>query len=257
MTPAADATDAEWALSRMRDRTGVAWIVPDCFPAVVRIMHPLTADNLDDGGRPVRWADALPDYLNATSETPFSEQLASHSTDDGILDRSYIDLLLPYLTAETTTPDDAYFGLWKGFGGLSAGSTAGMFFLRAALNPLTRARLALQQRQQRRRNEGAVLAAQSFVESCVAVDWWGGREMALMTGPLSAIDALGGDDFGRGVDPLGPQWWWPKDRAWFMGNEIDDAWTYLAGSRALIDQVLMLAATGAFEGFQVSFSSRS
>lgn len=32
--------------------------------------------------------------------------------------------------------------------------------------------------------------------------------------------------------------WWPADHAWCVASEIDHAWTYVGGSRALIDAVL-------------------
>jgi hypothetical protein len=35
-----------------------------------------------------------------------------------------------------------------------------------------------------------------------------------------------------------PQWWWPEDRAWFVGTEIDDAWTYVAGRTSFVGEVL-------------------
>ncbi len=32
--------------------------------------------------------------------------------------------------------------------------------------------------------------------------------------------------------------WWPADRAWFIATEVDFAWTYVGGTRALIDALL-------------------
>ena len=32
--------------------------------------------------------------------------------------------------------------------------------------------------------------------------------------------------------------WWPADRAWFVSTEVDAAWTYVGGSRTLIDTLL-------------------
>ena len=32
--------------------------------------------------------------------------------------------------------------------------------------------------------------------------------------------------------------WWPDDRAWFVSTEIDFMWTYVAGSRECVDDVL-------------------
>ena len=32
--------------------------------------------------------------------------------------------------------------------------------------------------------------------------------------------------------------WWPADRSWIVATEIDFCWTYVAGDRAAIDDVL-------------------
>ena len=35
-----------------------------------------------------------------------------------------------------------------------------------------------------------------------------------------------------------PNLWWPADRAWCVATEVDAAWTYVGGSRELIDRLL-------------------
>jgi len=35
-----------------------------------------------------------------------------------------------------------------------------------------------------------------------------------------------------------PTMWWPEDRAWFVSTEVDFAWSYLGGSRALVNEIL-------------------
>lgn len=118
---------AEWALSRMRGRDGVALIVPDSFPAVVRIMHELAEDiGPDDGAyipRAVRWRDALPELM-AREDSPWidEEDLGRLNTMPGVLDRSIIERLMPSLSQATTTPLESLFGLWGGHGGLHGGA---------------------------------------------------------------------------------------------------------------------------------------
>jgi hypothetical protein len=58
------------------------------------------------------------------------------------------------------------------------------------------------------------------------------RAYHLLTGPVAAAPVL----------PT-PAWrcaalWWPADRAWLVGTEIDGYLTYVGGSRAAIDAVL-------------------
>jgi hypothetical protein len=61
------------------------------------------------------------------------------------------------------------------------------------------------------------------------------RSHLLLRGPLGAASAPLGAS-GRGQ--VGAQLWWPRDRAWLVAAEIDLAWTYVAGARPLIGQIL-------------------
>jgi hypothetical protein len=69
------------------------------------------------------------------------------------------------------------------------------------------------------------------------------REYLILTGPLNAVGKLGvweawdpGDsrDFRR----ITPNLWWPEDRAWCAGNEVDAGWTCSGGTRELIQEIL-------------------
>ncbi len=33
--------------------------------------------------------------------------------------------------------------------------------------------------------------------------------------------------------------WWPEEKAWFVSSEVDYAWTYVGGSRRLVDDLLV------------------
>lgn len=117
--------------------------------------------------------------------------------------------------------------------------------------------MAVERRRIQQTYTDAAQIGERFVASCAEIPWWGGREMALMSGPLSAVFALGGSmPEPDGVSDRGPQMWWPSDRAWFVGNEIDDAWTYIAGPRSLIDAVLDLDRHRVLEAYEVSFGQR-
>lgn len=249
----------EWALSRMRGRDGVALIVPDRFPAVVRIMHELTEDIGPDNGeyipRAVRWNETLPTYLKSGPSAYLEQEVEPYNTEQGVLTRSIVATLLPLLTSATTTPQECLYGLWSGHGGLHQTSRGVFaFYAEDISEDEQRDRTAkLQQEADRRTAETTAV-----LERCPEVSWWGGRDAYLMQGPLDAIDCLGAADSFTDdeTDPLGPMWWWPKDRAWFIGNEIDDAWSYLAGPQSLIDDVLRLSESGAVEAYPVTFGSR-
>ncbi len=65
--------------------------------------------------------------------------------------------------------------------------------------------------------------------------------MILFDGPIEAVSQIGHTDpFAHALWRQSPQWWWPDDRAWFVGTEIDFAWTYDGGPRSLIDAILAL-----------------
>jgi hypothetical protein len=42
----------------------------------------------------------------------------------------------------------------------------------------------------------------------------------------------------RGLFDQSPNLWWPDDRSWVVATEIDYAWTYVGGSRALVERIL-------------------
>ena len=78
----------------------------------------------------------------------------------------------------------------------------------------------------------------TFAAACPVEPWWGGRDMILFDGAVDAVSTIGHRQDHAGIVRQCPQWWWPADRAWFVGTEIDDPWTYVAGTRRLIGEVL-------------------
>jgi hypothetical protein len=61
------------------------------------------------------------------------------------------------------------------------------------------------------------------------------RSYLLYQGPAEAALALPALD---GTFGQSPNLWWPDDRAWCVASEIDLPWTYVGGSRGLIDAIL-------------------
>jgi hypothetical protein len=61
------------------------------------------------------------------------------------------------------------------------------------------------------------------------------RGYYLFEGPIDgATESFDPASFGWQPSNL----WWPEDHAWFVANDTDWAWTYVGGSRALIDSML-------------------
>jgi hypothetical protein len=75
-----------------------------------------------------------------------------------------------------------------------------------------------------------------------------GREYLLLRGPLDAVST-----FHLGLFFLPPNFWWPQDRAWCVATEIDFDWTYVGGSRELIDAVL---GTDGLEALETTIDAR-
>lgn len=60
------------------------------------------------------------------------------------------------------------------------------------------------------------------------------REEVLLAGPLTeAVSPVALDEFAEL-----PDLWWPQDRAWCLGGDVDLASTYVGGSRELIAELL-------------------
>lgn len=59
------------------------------------------------------------------------------------------------------------------------------------------------------------------------------RSYLLYVGPVAAATA-----FATPGAPHAPTLWWPEDRAWFVGGDVDLDSTYVGGSEALIEELL-------------------
>ncbi|HET9611234.1 MAG TPA: hypothetical protein VFP06_16605 [Acidimicrobiales bacterium] len=189
---------------------------------------------------------------------------------EGGLDVAAVRALADHLVPATATPDDCWFCLWVGYGSV-AGRAAGrpdepgvaawvrwrwyqarrpadtwyVVGSRSGWRAWVHKWLALWRLRRRGRRwsrriravtrrcgivttpereyllfRGPVVAAAS---AAVPAPWplWGGSTLDLDDGALD-----------------GPNLWWPADRAWVVASEIDLTWTYLGGSRAIVDAVV-------------------
>jgi hypothetical protein len=218
----------------MSGRHGVDLVVPDRFEAYARIHH-----RIHDGRR---WADVAPDYLvRGTAPYNVVGTVMEYIDGDGNLDAEDTDALAPLLAAATATPNDCHYALWQGWGWVQPGSTR-----------MVVARDAATARASERARNDAMAPVWEVTAACPVEPWWGGRDMVLFDGPVHAVATIGHRD--SAAAPLHrqcPQWWWPEDRTWFVGTEIDHPWTYVAGSSALIDEIV---ASSCWESLRVESS---
>lgn len=99
------------------------------------------------------------------------------------------------------SPGRCLFGVWEGYGGT----------------------LSVQ-------GPVADVLPQRVVETPVFELPW--RSYAMFEGPVAGATCFSVSRF------QSPNLWWPDDRSWCVASEIDLAWTYVAGSRSLIDELL-------------------
>lgn len=214
LIPARSIDHARWATDRMAGRAGIALIVPDGFAAYARILHPL-----HDGS----WDDLDPLYRNPAVADgdkypwPHPEPLRSA---EGVLCDEAVDALRVVLSDHTTTPEQCHYAVWGGWGQFTASPR--FKTVDGVVEPIP--------------YSGAEQAVHGFVAECAIHPWWGGRDMFLFDGRIDRVTNI------ASTSPFGdsrqsPPWWWPQDRAWFLGTEIDDPWTYLAGTPELIVDV--------------------
>jgi hypothetical protein len=198
-------SDADWVVAALRpwgqpggDAVAVASFVPETYSAHARILHPARGP---DGDR--RWADLAADTGVPTGPATGFRAVSSL---DPQADRAAWDAVVP---SEGSLPAPQLAAL-------------GSALARSTTTP----------------------GRCSFC-FWVGLGFFGGqgdcdliqlphREHFLFTGPL----ALTQRGFRFGAWEQSPNMWWPDDRAWFVGTDIDGYSTYVGGSTACIEAVL-------------------
>jgi hypothetical protein len=232
-------SQAAW-LAETALEIGVAGsFVPTGLDAYVQVLHP--AETSD--GNLVRWrevaewlrAPLLPgvwfqDLEELASAAPEADRPWAHAPREGEIPDEVLDRLTPVLTRHTTS-EHGWFCLWDGWGFLTGSmsrvvawhvdhqpppGTPSCFHSRPAFPPEVR--------------KGPKVHLPT-------------RDYFLFEGPLAAAGGLGAfvtwDPEGdREFERQTPSLWWPDDRSWCLGNEIDAGFTCIGGSRALINELL-------------------
>jgi hypothetical protein len=205
--------ESDWLEPRLSGYHSVTSVVPDGFPAYVRILHPARSRN----NAPVRWAQIagwsgrvmhrLAEFHRIRDPLP-SFGGEPEPWDDGEPETGNLapDLMrMLYATLrDYTTSDACWFCVWDGYSDMR-GSTAPTVILP-------------------------------------------GRGYLLFGGPLTAAMntdwSPGGSIFAR----QSPNLFWPQDRSWCVGSEIDLHATLVGGPLALANA---LVANPALEAWRV------
>ncbi|MGW8377973.1 hypothetical protein [Streptomyces sp. ODS28] len=242
--------EAAWVRERLDDFASdtAASVVPRGFEAYARLPHPLSADDVEgvEGeGSEAEWPDVHWARVAEWSGMPLEREsrfpdiaLPPHTPEgprpwdgngpeEGSLTGPALHALLEVLRRHTPDPERCWFCVWDGYGwdgaatfsfsaldtGDGEGDGGGEGSGRAVVPPQP--------------SDPVPASVRSGPRVSLPH-----REYFLWHGDLSAALAF--------VDSEGqsPNLWWAGDRSWCVASEIDLTWTYVGGSRALIDELL-------------------
>jgi hypothetical protein len=231
LRPSSSLVEAEWLAPRLRSfASAVASIVPDEFPAYVRILHPARGVN----GEPLRWADVAAwsgARMHRLVQFHAIERSRSSAMDNasapwtnppepGSLSPHLLTALCEVLAGHTSTKDSCWFCLWDGYGWLYGGSAVSFTPSGDTSN------------RAGHRTVPPALPPEVLHGPKVSLPY---RNYLLFNGPLEAAGELGWTLPWGSFDPQSPNLFWPQDRTWCVASEIDLFCTLVAGSEALAE----------------------
>ena len=237
LRPSTSLVEAEWLAPRLRSfASGVAAIVPDEFPAYIRILHPARGVH----GEPVRWADVAA-WSGGTMHRLVQFHAIERSRSSGSGSDSAPSInppehgnLLPYLLTalyevlarHTSTKDSCWFCLWDGYGWLHGSPAASVVVFTPSGDTSNTAGM---------HTVPPALPTEVLHGPKVSLPY---RNYLLFNGPLDAATELGRTTPWGGFDPQSPNLFWPQDRTWCVASEIDLFCTLVAGSEALAEALI-------------------
>jgi hypothetical protein len=206
LTPAEDTKAADWIVAALRTfAKSVTSLVPEGYPAYVRVLHPAYRDQ-----QPVRWSEiASANGTQAHAGMQLCGLTGSYrferEAQPGVYERAPIEGSLPaeirpslagVLSQQTRTPDRCWFAVWNGYGNAKREDVqrAPTFKVPAREYHLLRA------------------AIESIHDEMLTPPW---RQCANI--------------------------WWSDDHAWCIATEIDLKTTYIGCSEACRDALTAAA----------------
>ena len=217
--------EADWIAERLGPfGRSVTSVVPGGFEAYGRMLHPAEAPHLGHG-QLVRWREvAAWSGVELRPNSPFhSVAMPSQPPETaapwkgqgpstGSLYPADAQVLSAVLREWTSTPEDCWFCLWAGYGWETGG-----------------AMLAA-------RGEPAEVLPSPIPDGVLGGPHvhLPGREYLLYHGPVEAVTAT----MALSMSEQTPKIWWPADQAGCVASEIDLAWSYIGGTRALVESLL-------------------
>lgn len=179
-----DVSDADWLPPCLHPfARDVGSIIPDSYPAYIRIFHEPRSANLRSNWPP------------------------------GSVPMAVRRILIEALRAETSTPARCCFCVWEGWGDLDDLGVTERLHLPGRAYLMHEGPIDMALASPPRRSAAAI------------------SSMGAATVELPKPGSVEHDNQSASL-------WWPADRAWFVSTEVDDSWTYLAGSQKVIDSLV-------------------
>ena len=166
-------------------------------------------------------ASVVPDGFGSYTRIQHEHE-GDPSQVQGTIPAEQLTLLTPVLTEFTTTPESCWYAVWEGEGHWYYGSAHTIYGLSPKETENELARLDAISRERDR----IMRAAAKF--TALRLDYF------LFRGPIGAAGSLGV----AGWMHKTANFWWPDDRAWCVGTNIELPETYIGGNQALTDRLL-------------------
>ena len=230
-----DRDRAEWIRPRIDPELSVGYVVPTGFEAYARVLHPVE----DQGaGELISWAQVAAETGRTVHALVQWHRLVGRDEyfhrSGGDWDRGEprigdllpeaLGPLLRILVGHTTTPDSCWFCLWEGYGWIHPRSGS-----RHVVSSWTGSGAPPE-------TPVAPSAVPPRLVDAARVELQ--RDYLLLHGPVESALFLGDQVAPDWFDPQSPNLFWPEDHAWCVGTDIELDSTLVAGSAALVDELL-------------------
>jgi hypothetical protein len=129
----------------------------------------------------------------------------------------------------TDTPSESWFAIWEGHGYDTRQSS---LYWEGEPTPEERARIEVRQAELRAEDARLALSIRAELQRMPTFDL-PGRTYYLLTGAVSDVAAIRWP--GETERWFRPDLWWPSDRQWFLGTDVDFWCNYVGGSAAMTD----------------------
>ncbi len=226
MRPLDDHSAALWVKQRLlpfnrEDGLRVGNVVPQGFEAYARVFHPASRYITDrQKWVPARWAEIASWTGRIAHPAMQFHAILGHPEnhaikpqwgslpDEGTLDANQIDVMVDVLAKYKSVQDVCFFCIWEGWGEFGAPESF------AYLSPTGSGGHL---------DDGSEDSLLRLLKKAKRLEI-GSFDYILSTGPIDAFLGVGES----------PSLWWPQDRAWCVGTDIDMTSTFVGGTAECI-----------------------